>query len=254
MQNDSVQAIQTETDPTKVNQDKIDASVALLQQAADEYAPELVFACSFGAEDVVLIDLISKQLINKHVPALAIITLDTGRLPQATYDVMDACRERYGLNIQVYFPDATDVEAMVSESGLNLFYQSVENRKRCCAIRKIQPLKRALSTAKAWLTGLRREQADSRQDMTAVEDDAYFGIKKFNPLIEWTEDEIWDYIRANDVPYNALHDQHYPSIGCEPCSRAISVGEDPRSGRWWWEREDGVAECGLHASPLKRPN
>ncbi len=229
-----------------INQHKVDESIGLLQQAADEYASELVFACSFGAEDVVLIDLISK-----HVPSIQIITLDTGRLPQATYDVMDACREKYALAIKVYFPDATEVETMVRESGLNLFYKSVENRKHCCAIRKIHPLKRALANQKAWITGLRREQADSRQEMMAVENDAFFGIQKFNPLIEWTEDEVWDYIRTYNVPYNALHDQHYPSIGCEPCSRSITVGEDPRSGRWWWEREDAVAECGLHASPIK---
>jgi len=229
-------------------QTKINASIALLQQACDMYAPDLVFACSFGAEDVVLIDLISK-----HAPAVSIATLDTGRLPQATYDVMDACREKYAIEIQVYCPDATEVETMVRESGLNLFYQSVANRKHCCAVRKIHPLKRALANQQAWLTGVRREQADSRQDMAAIEDDTFFGLKKFNPLIEWTEADIWTYIRAHDVPYNALHDQHYPSIGCEPCSRSVTVGEDPRSGRWWWEREDGVAECGLHASPLKRP-
>jgi len=229
-----------------IDQSKTDASIALLQQAVDSYAEKLVFACSFGAEDVAMIDLISK-----HAPSIQVVTLDTGRLPQATHNVMDACREKYALELKVYCPDAAEVEAMVCESGLNLFYQSVEKRKQCCAIRKIHPLKRALSGKEAWITGLRREQADSRQDMAAVEDDAHFGMKKFNPLIEWTEADVWDYIRSNDVPYNALHDQHYPSIGCEPCSRSITVGEDPRSGRWWWEREDGVAECGLHASPLK---
>jgi len=228
-------------------QTKIDESIALLQQAENEYGPSLVFACSFGAEDVVLIDLIAN-----HAPSIAIVTLDTGRLPQATYDVMDACRDRYNINLKVYCPDASEVESMVAEAGLNLFYKSVENRKRCCAVRKIQPLKRALAGQQAWITGVRREQADSRQDMAAIEDDAFFGLKKFNPLIEWTETDVWDYIRANDVPYNALHDQHYPSIGCEPCSRSITVGEDPRSGRWWWEREDGIAECGLHASPMKQ--
>jgi len=229
-----------------VDQSMIDVSIALLQQAVDSYAEKLVFACSFGAEDVVMIDLISK-----HAPSIQVVTLDTGRLPQATYDVMDACRGKYGLNLKVYFPDAAEVETMVCESGLNLFYQSVEKRKQCCAIRKVHPLQRALSAKQAWITGLRREQADSRQDMAAVEDDVHFSMKKFNPLIEWRESDIWDYIRTNDVPYNALHDQHYPSIGCEPCTRPITVGEDPRSGRWWWEREDGVAECGLHASPLK---
>jgi len=228
-------------------QTKIDETVTLLKQAYDEFGDALAFASSFGAEDVVLIDLISK-----YTPKIQVVTLDTGRLPQQTYDVMDACREKYGLDIQVFFPDAAEVEQMVRQSGLNLFYQSVENRKHCCEIRKIHPLKRALSGAKAWITGVRREQADSRQAMAAVEDDAGFGIKKFNPLIEWSETEVWEYIRANDVPYNALHDQHYPSIGCACCTRSVTVGEDPRSGRWWWEREDGIAECGLHASPLKR--
>ena len=228
-------------------QARVDETIKLLKQAQDQFAPDLVFACSFGAEDVVLIDLITK-----HAPSIQIITLDTGRLPQATYDVMDACRVKYGINIQVYFPAADEVEQMVAERGLNLFYHSVENRKRCCGVRKIHPLRRALDGKRAWVTGVRRQQADSRQDMAAVEDDDFFGLKKFNPLIEWTEDDIWAYIRKFDVPYNALHDQHYPSIGCQPCTRAIAVGEDPRAGRWWWEHEDGIAECGLHASPIKR--
>jgi len=228
-------------------QARVDETIKLLKQAQDQFAPDLVFACSFGAEDVVLIDLITK-----HAPSIQIITLDTGRLPQATYDVMDACRVKYGINIQVYFPAADEVEQMVAERGLNLFYHSVENRKRCCGVRKIHPLRRALDGKRAWVTGVRRQQADSRQDMAAVEDDDFFGLKKYNPLIEWTEDEIWAYIRKFDVPYNALHDQHYPSIGCQPCTRAIAVGEDPRAGRWWWEHEDGIAECGLHASPIKR--
>lgn len=226
---------------------RIEKSMALIRQAEAEYGPDVAFACSFGAEDVVLLDLISRC-----AATVVVITLDTGRLPQETYDVMDACRKRYPLPIEVYFPDAAEVEGMVREHGLNLFRHSVELRKRCCEIRKIHPLRRALAGRKAWMTGVRREQADSRQQMAAIEDDAHFGIKKFNPLIEWTEAEVWDYIRANDVPYNALHDRHYPSIGCAPCSRAITVGEDPRAGRWWWEQEDGVAECGLHASPLKQ--
>jgi len=228
-------------------QKKIDESRVLLQQAETEFAPDIVFACSFGAEDVVLLDLISR-----FAPAIAIATLDTGRLPQETYDVMDACRSRYGLAIEVYCPDAAEVESMVREFGMNLFRDSLVLRKRCCEIRKIHPLRRALAGRKAWMTGVRREQADSRQQMAAVEDDAAFGIRKFNPLIEWSEADIWSYIRARDVPYNALHDKHYPSIGCAPCTRAIAVGEDPRAGRWWWEQEDGIAECGLHASPIKR--
>ncbi len=224
--------------------DQLNQTVELIKQAEREFAPDLVFACSFGAEDVVLFELIAK-----HAPSIRIVTLDTGRLPQETYDVMDACRDKYGLNIEVHFPAAADVEQMVREKGVNLFYQSIENRKLCCEIRKVRPLKRALKGARAWVTGLRREQASSRSDMQPIEDDTTFGIRKFNPLIEWSEKDIWDYIHTNDVPYNSLHDQFYPSIGCAPCTRAVSVGEDPRSGRWWWENEDTVAECGLHADP-----
>jgi len=224
-------------------------TIEWLKQAEGELAPEMVFACSFGAEDVVLVDLIAK-----HAPSIQIVTLDTGRLPQQTYDVMDACRDKYGLDIAVYFPDVSDVEVMVREVGVNLFYHSLENRKRCCEVRKIRPLKRALEGAKGWVTGLRREQSVSRTEMQPIEDDKAFGIKKFNPLIEWSEKDVWNYIRSNDVPYNKLHDQFYPSIGCAPCTRSVTMGEDPRSGRWWWENEDAVAECGLHVSPLKLPN
>jgi len=228
--------------------EKLDQTIAWLKEAEAKYAPKIVFACSFGAEDVVLFDLIAR-----HAPKIRIVTLDTGRLPQQTYDVMDACRERYGLDIEAFFPDANDVEKMVREKGLNLFYHSIENRKLCCEIRKVRPLKRALAGCEAWVTGLRREQAASRAEMHAVEDDKSFGIKKYNPLIEWTEKDVWNYIRGNDVPYNKLHDQFYPSIGCAPCTRSVTVGEDPRSGRWWWENEDAVAECGLHVSPIGKP-
>ncbi len=227
--------------------DKLEQSIVLLKQAAAEYSGEVVFACSFGAEDVVLLDILDKQNID-----IRVISLDTGRLPQETYDVMEKWRKKSDLNIDIYFPDADAVEAMIKQDGVNLFYDSVEKRKTCCEVRKIQPLKRALSGAKAWVTGLRGEQAGSRVDMQAVEDDKTFGIKKFNPLIMWTEQDVWDYIKSNDVPYNALHDKFYPSIGCAPCTRAISVGEDPRAGRWWWEQDDAVAECGLHANPIKK--
>ncbi|MDX8388271.1 MAG: phosphoadenylyl-sulfate reductase [Ghiorsea sp.] len=224
---------------------KLEQTVALLKQAASEYAPNLVIACSFGAEDVLLLDLIAKHKID-----IRIVTLDTGRLPQETYNLMDACRKKYNLNTNTYFPNAADVEKMVKQDGVNLFYDSIEKRKSCCFVRKIVPLKRALEGAQAWVTGLRREQADSRAEMSFIEDDKAFGIKKFNPLLEWSEKDVWEYIKANDVPYNALHDQFYPSIGCAPCTRAISVGEDPRAGRWWWEQEDAVSECGLHANPV----
>ncbi len=226
---------------------KIEYSIGLLKQAVADYNGDVVFACSFGAEDVVLLDILAK-----HEIAIRVISLDTGRLPQETYDVMQIWRKKDSLNIDIYFPDADDVEKMIKQDGVNLFYDSVEKRKLCCHVRKILPLKRALSGAQAWVTGLRQEQADSRVDMQAVEDDKAFGIKKFNPLIMWTAQDVWDYIKNHDVPYNALHDQFYPSIGCAPCTRAISVGEDPRAGRWWWEQEDAVAECGLHASPIKK--
>ncbi|HIP07632.1 MAG TPA: phosphoadenylyl-sulfate reductase [Mariprofundaceae bacterium] len=227
--------------------DKLEQTVVWLKQAAKEYKNEVVFASSFGAEDVVLLDILEKNNI-----AMRVISLDTGRLPQETYDVMDKWRKKPRLNIDIYLPDANDVEAMIKQDGVNLFYDSIEKRKKCCEIRKILPLKRALSGAKAWVTGLRGEQAGSRVDMQAIEDDKTFGIKKFNPLIMWKEQDVWDYIKKHDVPYNALHNQFYPSIGCAPCTRAISVGEDPRAGRWWWEQEDAVAECGLHASPIKK--
>jgi len=226
---------------------KIEYSIGLLKQAVADYNGDVVFACSFGAEDVVLLDILAK-----HEIAIRVISLDTGRLPQETYDVMQIWRKKDNLNIDIYFPDADDVEKMIKQDGVNLFYDSVEKRKLCCHVRKILPLKRALSGAKAWVTGLRQEQADSRVDMQAVEDDKAFGIKKFNPLIMWTAQDVWDYIKNHNVPYNALHDQFYPSIGCAPCTRAVSVGEDPRAGRWWWEQEDAVAECGLHASPIKK--
>ncbi|MDQ7003385.1 MAG: phosphoadenylyl-sulfate reductase [Ghiorsea sp.] len=226
---------------------KIEYTINLLKQAVADYGHDVVLASSFGAEDVVLLDILHKHNIGIHV-----ISLDTGRLPQETYDVMQIWRKKSSLNIDIYFPDASEVEAMVKQDGVNLFYDAVEKRKLCCQVRKILPLKRALSGAKAWVTGLRQEQADSRSNMQAVEDDQAFGIKKFNPLIMWTAQDVWDYIKSNDVPYNALHDKFYPSIGCAPCTRAISVGEDPRAGRWWWEQEDAVAECGLHASPIKK--
>lgn len=226
--------------------DKLEQTVVWLKQAAHEYGNEVVFASSFGAEDVVLLDILERNKID-----IRIISLDTGRFPQETYDVMQKWQTQSNLNIDVYFPDACEVETMIKQDGVNLFYDSIEKRKQCCQVRKIKPLQRALSGAKAWVTGLRGEQADSRTDMQAVEDDKAFGIKKFNPLIMWTAQDVWDYVKNHDVPYNALHDKFYPSIGCAPCTRAISVGEDPRAGRWWWEQEDAVAECGLHASPIK---
>ena len=176
------------------------------------------------------------------------MTLDTGRLPQETYNIMDATRERYGAAIDVFFPQAEAVQAMVAEHGLNLFYQSVDFRKLCCGVRKMEPLRRALSGLDAWITGLRRDQSVTRTDVHKVEWDTGNNLIKINPLVDWTHDDVWAYIRANNVPYNALHDRGYPSIGCAPCTRAIQPGEPERAGRWWWEHPE-TKECGLHVGP-----
>jgi phosphoadenosine phosphosulfate reductase len=220
-------------------QKKIEQTVALLQQAARDFAPA-TFANSLGAEDMVLTDLIAK-----HQPDIAMFSLDTGRLLQETYDLMQEVRMRYSVALQVYFPDAGNVESLVARIGVNGFYDSVENRKACCHVRKVEPLRRALSGKKAWITGMRREQAVTRDALQASAYDADNGLQKFNPLLEWTNAEVWEYIKANDVPYNKLHDQFYPSIGCAPCTRAITPGEDIRAGRWWWEDPQNK-ECGLH--------
>lgn len=218
----------------------------VLRWTIDTFHPRIAFASSFGAEDVVIIDMLMK--IRKDA---RIFTLDTGRLNQETYDVMDAIRDRYNVSIEVYFPDAKEVEEMVRKHGMNLFYHSVELRKLCCEVRKVRPLNRALQGLDAWITGLRREQADSRARIAKVEMDAqHNNIVKVNPLADWTLDMVWDYIRKNNVPYNKLHDKGYPSIGCEPCTRAIKPGEHFRAGRWWWE-QDAYKECGLHVNPLK---
>ncbi|RMH50155.1 MAG: phosphoadenylyl-sulfate reductase [Zetaproteobacteria bacterium] len=225
----------------------LEATVALLRRAEEEFAPRITFACSFGAEDIVLLDL-----IRRHAPRISIFTLDTGRLFPETYALIDRCRDFFGLPIRVLFPDATEVEAMVAQQGVDGFYRSVEARKRCCAVRKLAPLRRALEGMAAWVTGVRREQSDQRAVMEAVEEDARFGLRKYNPLIDWTSEQVWAHIRTNDLPYNPLHDRFYPSIGCAPCTRAVTVGEDPRSGRWWWERDEAVAECGLHVSEIRK--
>jgi phosphoadenosine phosphosulfate reductase len=222
-------------------QQKIDATLTLLKSIATDFQP-VTFANSFGAEDMVLTDLIAK-----HAPTIGIFSLDTGRLPEETYKLMQEVRQRYSnIAITAYFPEASAVEEYIHDHGPNAFYDSVELRKRCCNIRKVEPLKRALAGKKAWITGLRREQAPTRKDLSNSEWDADNGLQKFNPLIEWTNSDVWNYIRHFEVPYNALHDKHYPSIGCAPCTRAITVGEDIRAGRWWWENPESK-ECGLHA-------
>ncbi|MFP5486598.1 MAG: phosphoadenylyl-sulfate reductase, partial [Gammaproteobacteria bacterium] len=177
---------------------------------------------------------------------ITIFSLDTGRLPAETYTLIGEVERRYGTRLEIYFPDATAVETYVRSHGINAFYDSVELRKACCGVRKMEPLRRALAGRKAWITGLRAAQSVTRTGLALREFDAGNGLEKLNPLSEWTEAEVWAYIRINEVPYNALHDQFYPSIGCAPCTRAIAVGEDVRAGRWWWE-DPSTKECGLHA-------
>lgn len=208
--------------------------------ALDRFGRRMVLASSFGAEDVVLIDLLMK--VDR---AARVVTLDTGRLPQETYNLMDAVRDRYGLETEVFFPRAEAVQQMVGEKGVNLFYQSIENRKLCCGVRKMEPLGRALAGLDAWMTGLRRDQNVTRDGVRKLEWDEGNGLFKVNPLAGWEWDEVWAYIRAHNVPYNALHDRGFPSIGCAPCTRAVQPGEDLRAGRWWWEHAD-TKECGLH--------
>lgn len=218
--------------------ERVDSALAVLRAAAG-LAPA-AFSTSFGAEDMVVLDL-----IQRHALPISIFTLDTGRLPEETYALMQRVEERYGRCVATFFPDAQAVQRLVSTNGMNGFYESVDKRKACCAVRKLEPLGRALAGKRAWVTGLRAQQSVTRAALAARETDTERGLEKFNPLADWSEADVWAYISANDVPYNALHDRFYPSIGCAPCTRAISPGEDLRAGRWWWEQPENK-ECGLH--------
>lgn len=205
-----------------------------------EYKGEIGLSSSLSYEDQVLTHLICQ--IDKTAK---IFTLDTGRFFPETYTLIDKTNLRYDIKLQVYFPDYQNVQKMVNEHGINLFYDSIENRHLCCQIRKIEPLKRALHGLKVWITGLRRSQSVTRKDMQLVEYDADDNIIKLNPLINWSEEDVIRFVKANNVPYNKLHDKGFPSIGCQPCTRAVEPGEDIRSGRWWWENPEH-RECGLH--------
>ena len=216
----------------------------ILRWAIQTFSPRLVLASSFGVEDVALIDMLSKLQ-----PPTKIITLDTGRLPEETYEVMERIRKRYNVSVESYFPERDAVEQLEREKGFYSFRRSIEERKFCCNVRKVEPLGRALAGFDAWITGLRREQAATRTGVDVVEIDAAHGsMIKLNPLAYWTEQQVWTYVREHNVPYNALHDRGYPSIGCAPCTRAIQPGEDIRAGRWWWENPT-TKECGLHVGP-----
>lgn len=221
---------------------KINAARALLRRVAREFAPA-AFANSLGAEDMVLTDLIFTEALS-----IEVFTLDTGRLPSETYALLDAIAVRYGRRPRVLFPRPDAVEAYATNYGVNGFYNSVELRKACCHIRKVEPLRRALAGKRAWITGLRRAQAVTREDLAVESFDTGNGLMKFNPLVDWTHEEVWAYVRAHAVPYHALHDRGYPSIGCAPCTRAVAAGEDVRAGRWWWEKPESK-ECGLHGRP-----
>jgi len=212
---------------------------ATLARIVEEFSPA-VFASSLAAEDMVLTDLILRTKL-----PIGIFSLDTGRLHAETLVVLERIKETYGVEVKLYRPEPAAVDTYVHKHGLNAFYDSVALRKECCHIRKIEPLNRALAGHLAWITGQRRTQSTTRATLDVQEYDAGHSMTKFNPLANWTEDEVWHYIRSQHVPYNALHDRGYPSIGCEPCTRAIQPGEDVRAGRWWWENPE-TKECGLH--------
>ena len=212
----------------------------VLSYFINEYKDKIALASSLSAEDQVLTDMIIKKDKN-----IKIFTLDTGRLFQETYDLIEKTNNKYNIKLDVYFPDTTNVEKMTKEKGVNLFYESIENRKLCCHIRKIDPLKRAFKDLEVWICGLRKEQSITRKEINLIEWDCDNNLIKVNPLLYWTEDKVWNYIRNNDVPYNKLHDRNYPSIGCKPCTRAVMQSEDIRAGRWWWEKPENK-ECGLH--------
>lgn len=205
----------------------------------EAYKGRIALSSSLSIEDQTLTDIIVRQ------GGTRIFTLDTGRLFPETYQLIDKTNLTYGIQLEVFFPDYNEVQRMVQEEGINLFYNSIESRHRCCQVRKLEPLQRAFKGLDAWICGLRREQSVTRQDMQVVEWDAMHQLIKVNPLISWTEKQVWDYIKEHQVPYNKLHKQGYPSIGCEPCTRAVKPGEDVRAGRWWWESPDH-RECGLH--------
>lgn len=218
---------------------RVEETQAILARIARDFSPA-VFASSLAAEDMVLTDLI----LSAKLP-IGIFSLETGRLHAETLDMLERVREAYGYEIALFKPQPDAVEAYVERNGLNAFYDSVEMRKECCRVRKVEPLGRALAGKRAWITGQRRAQSTTRAELAVQEDDAAHGMQKFNPLADWSEEDIWEYLRSRQVPYNALHDRGFPSIGCEPCTRAIQPGEDVRAGRWWWENPESK-ECGLH--------
>lgn len=220
-------------------QAKTDKVNTLLTQTQESYA-SIVLANSFGAEDMVLTDM-----IGRFHPGIEMFTLDTGRLPEETYQLMQVVSGRYGMPVRIYFPEPAAVEKYVAANGPNGFYDTIALRKECCYIRKVEPLKRALAGRQAWITGLRRDQAPTREGLSESAPDPDNGLQKISPLLDWKVSDVWAYLKEHDVPYNSLHDRGYTSIGCAPCTRAVTPGEDIRAGRWWWENPE-TRECGLH--------
>ena len=217
----------------------VESSVLLLKQAVSDYG-KVVYSSSLGSEAMVLTDLIWTQ-----VPEIDIVTVDTGRLPEETLGLLERLERRYNRRIKVFYPEAQAVEHYVREQGINGFYNGLQQRLSCCEIRKIEPFRRAVAGYEAWVTGLRREQSAQRRTTAPVERDNRFGLAKVSPLLDWTEEQVWTYIRTYKLYYSPLHDRGYTSIGCAPCSRAIEPGQEQRAGRWWWEQPDS-RECGLH--------
>jgi phosphoadenosine phosphosulfate reductase len=213
----------------------------VLSYFLNKYKAKIALSSSLGAEDQVL-----TEMIVNIAPSTRIFTLDTGRLFPETYDLISNTNKKYNIQIEVLFPEYAEVEKMVNEKGINLFYDSVENRKLCCGIRKRHPIKRAFKDLDIWVCGLRKDQSLTRFFNKMIEWDEVNGLLKLNPLINWSEKDVWNYIKEHDIPYNELHDKGFPSIGCQPCTRAVEFGEDIRSGRWWWETPD-KKECGLHS-------
>jgi len=216
----------------------------VIRWALVTYRQQVAISTSLQAEGMVILDMAYRLY-----PSVRVLTIDTGRLPKETYELVDRVRGRYGIQVEVVYPDHIELSRMVTKHGVNPFYQSVSLRLLCCQIRKVEPMVRSLQNFDAWISGLRRTQSDSRAKISKIEvDKVYENTIKINPLADWSHDQVWDYVRANDVPYNDLYDKGYSSIGCEPCTKAIEPGEDARAGRWWWEK-DVPKECGIHVGP-----
>ena len=219
---------------------KNSTSQEVLEYFLNKYGAKAALSSSFGVEDQVLTHMMLSVDKNANI-----FTLDTGRLHPQTYSVMDATNLKYDIKVNVFFPNTKSVEKLYQDQGINGFYESIENRKTCCFVRKIEPLQRALSELDVWITGLRASQSVTREDLNLIEYDEINKVIKINPLLEWSEEKVWDFVKKHKVPYNSLHDEAFPSIGCAPCTRAVEAGADVRSGRWWWENPEHK-ECGLH--------